>query len=104
MGGEAYIDIEDLHSHISTVHSNIVKLHIKFENQHRLFTAEVDYQLEHLDGTGIEAGTLRIIMEDRGDKVHYNIKTETEPFTGILIIPAKVSKMELDFALNIERV
>merc|ERR1719348_935085 len=49
-GGEAYIDIEDLHSHISTVHSNMVKLYVKFENQHRLFTAEVDYQLEHLDG------------------------------------------------------
>ena len=101
-GGKAYIDIEDLHSHISTVHSNMVKLHIKFENQHRLFTAEVDYQLEHLDGTGIEAGTLRIIMEDRGDKVHYNIKTEAQPFTGIPIIPTKVSNVDLDIALNIK--
>jgi len=100
-GGEAFIDIEDLHSHISTVHSNMVKIHIKFDNQRSLFTAEVDYQLEHMDGTGIEAGSLRIIMEDRGDKVHYNIKTETQPFTGIPIIPAKVSNVELDFALNI---
>jgi len=102
-GGEAYLHIDDLQSHISVAHSKMVKLHIKFDSEASLVNVEVNYQLEHKDGSGIEAGSLIITMEDRGDKLyHTNIKTETRPFTGIPVIPSKVSNMELNIALKIE--
>merc|ERR1711962_532166 len=79
-GGEAYFHIDDLQSHIPTAHSKMVKLHVKFDGgastTDGLFSAEVDYHLEHKDGDGIEEGSLTIVREMRGGKWHTNIKTE----------------------------
>merc|ERR1711962_1036267 len=61
-GGEAYFHIDDLQSHIPTAHSKMVKLHVKFDGgastTDGLFSTEVDYHLEHKDGSGIEEGSL----------------------------------------------
>merc|ERR1711890_220917 len=90
-GGEAFLHIDDLQSHIPTAHSKMVKLHVKFDGgastSDGLFTAELDYHLEHKDGDGIEEGSLTIVREMRGGKWHTNIKTEAHPFSGVPILP-----------------
>merc|ERR1712177_56922 len=100
-GGEAYFHIDDLQSHIPTAHSKMVKLHVKFDGgastTDGLFSAEVDYHLEHKDGDGIEEGSLTIVREMRGGKWHTNIKTEAHPFSGTPILPTQITNMQLDF-------
>merc|ERR1712179_76077 len=99
-GGEAYLHIDDLQSHIPEAHSKMVKIHVKFDGgastADGLFNFEVDYHLEHKDGDGIEEGSLTIVREQRGGKWHTNIKTEAHPFSGVTIIPTRISNMQLD--------
>merc|ERR1712002_776729 len=99
-GGEAYFHIDDLQSHIPTAHSKMVKLHVKFDGgaatTDGLFTAEVDYHLEHKDGDGVEEGSLKVVREMKGGKWHTNIKTEAKPFSGVPIIPTRISNLELN--------
>merc|ERR1712002_1047714 len=92
---------DDLQSHIPTAHSKMVKLHVKFDGGANatdgLFNAELDYHLEHKDGSGIEEGSLTIVREMRGGKWHTNIKTEAHPFSGTPILPTQITNMQLDF-------
>merc|ERR1712179_206668 len=100
-GGEAYLHIDDLQSLIPAAHSKMVKIHVKFDGgastADGLFNFEVDYHLEHKDGDGIEAGSLTVVREQRGGKWHTNIKTEAHPFSGVPILPTKISNLQLDF-------
>jgi hypothetical protein len=99
-GGEAFLHVDDLKSLIPAAHSREVKLHVKFdggaEDTDGLFTAEIDYHLEHADGDGVEEGSLTLVREMRGGKWHTNLKTETKPFSGEPILPEKISNMQLD--------
>jgi len=106
-GGEAYFHIDDLQSHIPTAHSKMVKLHVKFDGgasaTDGLFNAELDYHLEHKDGSGIEEGSLTIVREMRGGMWHTNIKTEAHPSSGTPILPTRITNMQLlkQYALQI---
>jgi len=106
-GGEAYIHIDDLKSLIPKAHSKHVKLHVKFDggssSRDGLFTGELDYSLEHSDGTGTEGGKMEIIRDKIGNEYHTKVKSETKAkaYTGEPIIPARFSN--LDFEISSDR-
>jgi hypothetical protein len=99
-GGEAFVHVKDLQSLIPAAHSKMVKVHMKFDggasSHDGLFTADVDYHLQHKDGHGTEEGSLKVQREMRAGKWHTLIKTESHPFTGTTIIPQKISNLELE--------
>ena len=99
-GGEAFFHVDDLQSLIPKAHSKKVKLHVKFNGgastTDGLFTAEVDYHLEHKDGHGTEEGSMKVVRQMKGGKWHTNVKTEAHPFSGAPIISQRINNMELD--------
>ena len=99
-GGEAFLHVDDLQSLVPAAHSKQVKLHMKFNGgastTDGLFNAEIDYHLEHKDGDGVEEGSMTVVREMRAGKWHTTIKTEAHPFSGVPIIPKRISNMQFD--------
>merc|ERR1719336_1719894 len=99
-GGEAYLEIQDLASLVPRAKSRKVQIHAKFDggasNSDGLFTMEVDYHFGHKDGSGTEEGSMKIVREKRGGMWHTDIKTESHPFSGTPIIPARINNMEFE--------
>merc|ERR1711874_372377 len=92
-GGELRVAVDDVKMFFPRARTKTFDVNFKFDGGDRktdgLFKLDIDYHLEHADDFGVEAGTLRMFREKRGNQWVSHLKTETSgtPYGVRSIVP-----------------
>ena len=101
-GGELRVAVDDVKMFFPRARTKTFDVNFKFDGGDRktdgLFKLDIDYHLEHADDFGVEAGTLRMFREKRGNQWVSHLKTETSgtPYGVRSIVPGALNNLQLD--------
>jgi len=96
-GGKMRLIIEDPQKIIQDARSNRVEMEIDVDNDihaYLAFKTYIKYSMMHYDGSGEERGNVMIKNSFSGSTWSFAFKSEASPFTGLPILPAKISNQE----------
>merc|ERR1711874_377963 len=101
-GGELRVAVDDVKMFFPRARTKTFDVNFKFDGGDRktdgLFKLDIDYHLVHADDFGVEAGTLRMFREKRGNQWVSHLKTETSgtPYGVRSIVPGALNNLQLD--------
>ena len=101
-GGQLRVAVDDVKIFFPQARTKSFDVNVKFDGGDSqtdgLFKMDIDYHLDHADDFGVEAGTVRMFRERRGNMLVSHLKTETSgtPYGTKSIVPGALNNLQID--------